>query len=48
MGAFVDEFFKIAAEFNPISMTDGEIGLFSCLLVICPGKTIFVWCIIKK
>ncbi|KAK3101181.1 hypothetical protein FSP39_001572 [Pinctada imbricata] len=36
MGSFLDEFFAVAEKFNPLKLTDGEIGLFSSALIICP------------
>lgn len=38
MGEFMDEFFNVAEMFNPLKLTDGEIGLFSSTLIISPGK----------
>lgn len=38
MGHFLEEFFKIASIFNPLKLTDGEIGLFSTILLICPDR----------
>ena len=37
MGEFMDEFFNVAEMFNPLKLTDGEIGLFTSTLIICPG-----------
>lgn len=38
MGEFLDEFFFVAAHFNPLKLTDGEIGLFTSVLIICPDR----------
>ncbi|XP_025106188.1 nuclear receptor subfamily 1 group D member 2-like isoform X2 [Pomacea canaliculata] len=38
MGEFLDEFFFVAAQFNPLKLTDGEIGLFTSVLIICPDR----------
>lgn len=40
MGEFLDEFFFVAAQFNPLKLTDGEIGLFTSVLIICPGELV--------
>jgi len=37
MGSFLVEFFKVAKAFNPLQLTDGEIGIFTATLIICPG-----------
>nr|XP_034306943.1 retinoic acid receptor gamma-like isoform X1 [Crassostrea gigas] len=38
MGEFMDEFFNVAEMFNPLKLTDGEIGLFTSTLIICPER----------
>ncbi|KAK3587111.1 hypothetical protein CHS0354_023564 [Potamilus streckersoni] len=38
MGSFLIEFFTIAEQFNPLKLTDGEIGLFTACLLICPDR----------
>lgn len=38
MGQFLDGFFYIASKFNPIGLTDSEIGLFTAILILCPSK----------
>ncbi|KAL8569184.1 hypothetical protein ACOMHN_035454 [Nucella lapillus] len=38
MGEFLDEFFFVASQFNPLKLTDGEVGLFTSILIICPGR----------
>lgn len=38
MGSFLVEFFKVAKAFNPLQLTDGEIGLFTATLIICPDR----------
>ncbi|CAL1529091.1 unnamed protein product [Lymnaea stagnalis] len=38
MGPFLDEFFEVAQKFNPLLLSDGEIGLFSSILLICPDR----------
>lgn len=40
MGPFIDEFFNVAAQMNPLGLTDEEIGIFSATLIMCPGKNI--------
>lgn len=40
MGEFMDEFFNVAEMFNPLKLTDGEIGLFTSTLIICPGTIV--------
>lgn len=37
MGPFLDEFFEVAQQMNPLLLSDGEIGLFTAVLMICPG-----------
>ena len=37
MGFFIEEFFNVAEQFNPIRITDEEIGIFSAVLLMCPG-----------
>ncbi|XP_041350395.1 probable nuclear hormone receptor HR3 [Gigantopelta aegis] len=39
MGNFFQEFFKVASLFNPLRLTDGEIGLFTTVLIMCPERT---------
>lgn len=36
MGEFLDEFFFMSSQFNPLKLTDGEVGLFTSILIICP------------
>ena len=52
MGEFMDEFFNVAEMFNPLKLTDGEIGLFTSTLIICPGtitsKILFLAVGLKK
>ncbi|KAK6993821.1 nuclear receptor subfamily 1 group D member 1 [Biomphalaria glabrata] len=38
MGPFLDEFFEVAHRFNPLLLSDGEIGLFTSILLICPER----------
>ncbi|KAK6176325.1 hypothetical protein SNE40_014629 [Patella caerulea] len=38
MGFLFDEFFNVSEQFNPLKLTDGEIGLFTSLLIICPER----------
>ncbi|KAH9504773.1 hypothetical protein Btru_061934 [Bulinus truncatus] len=38
MGPFLDEFFEVAQKFNPLLLSDGEIGLFTSILLICPER----------
>ena len=38
MGSFLVEFFKVAKAFNPLQLTDGEIGIFTATLIICPDR----------
>ncbi|XP_063448093.1 uncharacterized protein LOC134727640 [Mytilus trossulus] len=38
MGTFLVEFFKVAKAFNPLQLTDGEIGIFTATLIICPDR----------
>lgn len=38
MGQFLDEFFSVAKEFNPLKLSDGEIGLFTAILIISPTR----------
>lgn len=38
LGKFLEEFFSMAETFNPLKLTDGEIGLFTSVLIICPGN----------
>ncbi|CAG5126147.1 unnamed protein product, partial [Candidula unifasciata] len=38
IGPFLDEFFQVAKRFNPLHLTDGEIGLFTAILMICPDR----------
>lgn len=37
MGEFLDQFFTVASKFNPLALTDEEIGLFTAVLMFCPG-----------
>ncbi|GFR81477.1 nuclear receptor subfamily 1 DEF [Elysia marginata] len=38
LGHFLNEFFDIAKELNPLSLTDGENGLFGAILMLCPDR----------
>ncbi|BFZ10808.1 hypothetical protein BsWGS_13847 [Bradybaena similaris] len=38
IGPFLDEFFHVAKKFNPLHLTDGEIGLYTAVLMICPDR----------
>ncbi|KAL5013634.1 hypothetical protein ScPMuIL_007904 [Solemya velum] len=38
MGHFFEEFFLVSERFNPLKLTDGEIGLFIAILMICPDR----------
>ncbi|XP_033745087.1 probable nuclear hormone receptor HR3 [Pecten maximus] len=38
MGSFMDEFFIVAGELNPMKLTDVETALFSTILIICPHR----------
>jgi hypothetical protein len=38
MGQFLNGFFDVAAQFNPLGLTDGEIGLFTAILVFSPTR----------
>lgn len=38
MGKFLDGFFYIGSQFNPIGLTDSEIGLFTATLIFCPSR----------
>jgi len=38
MGFFIQEFFSVASQINPLNLTDGEVGIFSAALIMCPGK----------
>ncbi|XP_064604169.1 probable nuclear hormone receptor HR3 isoform X2 [Liolophura sinensis] len=38
MGDFFEEFFVLAELFNPLKLTDGEIGIFTALLAMCPER----------
>lgn len=38
MGPFLDKFFDVAKQFNPLRLTDEEIGLFTAVLMFCPGN----------
>lgn len=38
LGKFLEEFFSMAETFNPLKLTDGEIGLFTSVLIICPDR----------
>lgn len=43
MGLFLDQFFTVASQFNPLGLTDEEIGLFTAILMICPGRNSFIY-----
>ncbi|KAL8600118.1 hypothetical protein ACOMHN_009725 [Nucella lapillus] len=38
MGDFMDGFFHVGAQFNPIGLTDSEIALFTAVLVFTPSR----------
>ena len=38
MGQFLSGFFHVGAMFNPLGLTDGEIGLFTAILVFSPSR----------
>ncbi|BFZ25330.1 hypothetical protein BsWGS_28369 [Bradybaena similaris] len=38
MGPFLDQFFNVANQFNPLGLNDGEIGLFTAILIISPER----------
>ncbi|KAL8617439.1 hypothetical protein ACOMHN_064042 [Nucella lapillus] len=38
MGQFLDEFFCVASKFKPLKLTDGEMGLFTSILIVCPSR----------
>ncbi|CAG5114613.1 unnamed protein product, partial [Candidula unifasciata] len=38
MGPFLDQFFNVANQFNPLGLNDGEIGLFTAILLISPER----------
>ncbi|XP_076468798.1 nuclear hormone receptor E75-like [Babylonia areolata] len=38
MGGFLDGFFHVGAQFNPVGLTDGEIALFTAVLVFSPSR----------
>lgn len=38
MGPFIDEFFEVATQINPLELTDDEVGIFSAALIMCPGS----------
>nr|KAG5708445.1 hypothetical protein BaRGS_026172 [Batillaria attramentaria] len=38
MGKFLDGFFHVGSQFNPLELTDGEIGLFTATLIFCPSR----------
>lgn len=38
MGFFVQEFFNVAGQVNPLNLTDSEVGILSAALIMCPGK----------
>jgi len=38
MGPFIDEFFEVASQINPINLTDVELGIFSAALIMCPER----------
>ncbi|RUS84072.1 hypothetical protein EGW08_008184 [Elysia chlorotica] len=38
LGHFLNEFFDIAKELNPLCLTDGENGLFGAILMLCPDR----------
>ena len=37
LGFFIEEFFTVAEQFNPLQITDEEIGIFSAILLMNPG-----------
>ena len=41
MGFFIEEFFNVAEQFNPLQLTDEEIGIFSAVLLMNPGELQF-------
>ncbi|GAB1606392.1 nuclear hormone receptor family member nhr-48 isoform X1 [Argonauta hians] len=38
LGKFLEEFFLMAETFNPLNLSDQEIGLFTAVLIICPDR----------
>ena len=38
MGQFLDGFFHVGAQFNPIGLSDGEIALFTAVLAFSPCR----------
>ncbi|XP_036357191.1 nuclear hormone receptor family member nhr-48 isoform X2 [Octopus sinensis] len=38
LGNFLEEFFLMAETFNPLKLSDQEIGLFTAVLIICPDR----------
>lgn len=38
MGFFIKEFFNVAAQINPLSLTDVEVGIFSASLIMSPDR----------
>lgn len=38
MGPFLNEFFCVASKFRPLKLTDGEVGLFASILIVCPSR----------
>lgn len=38
LGHFLDEFFKVAEQLNPLKLTDEELGIFSAVLIMCPER----------
>ncbi|CAG5136145.1 unnamed protein product, partial [Candidula unifasciata] len=38
MGDFLDQFFTVASQFNPLALTDEEIGLFTAVLMTYPDR----------
>jgi hypothetical protein len=38
IGSFFDEFFNIAAMVNPLKLTRPEMGLFTGIMIMSPGK----------
>ena len=41
LGFFIEEFFNVAEQFNPLQLLDEEIGIFSAVLLMCPGTSFF-------
>jgi hypothetical protein len=38
MGPFLDQFFTVANQFNPLGLTDAEISMFTAVLMVCPDR----------